>query len=408
MHICLMTCTTLEHAVKGGMEHHAAALCEGLVARGHRITILTTRHPDGKTEITGRGIRTLFLPYAADRAYSVRWWRESARAFARLHAADPVDIVWSQGIGAYGYLRLPARERAVPCVAIFHGTPAGDWRGMRRLWGISVGKAYRLARFTLRTAIFGRMFRLTAHRAADVICVSPQLAADVVRELGVAEDKVVVVPNGVDAAKFRPDNAQRRALRARFGISDDEFTLLTAGRLEQAKGHQYALRTAAILAEQGIAVRVLVAGGGPDEAWLREQADLLGLADRVHWLGHVPRDQMPGVYNAADAVLMLSAHTEAFPYAVVEAMSCGLPVVASQVGGIPAAISDGQDGFLVATGDTNEAVERVLALLRDGERRAALGRAARETVLRRFTLDRMVADTEAVFLRHAVGRGAQT
>lgn len=406
MHICLMTRTTLEH-VRGGMEHHADALCAGLVARGHRITVITTRHPEGLAETTATGIRTLFLPYRADRAYAVRWWRESARAFARLHAADPVDILWSQGIGAYGYLRQPARARPVPCVAILHGTPAGEWRMMRYLAGANVAAIYRLARFAVRTVLFGRMFRATARRSERVICVSPQLADDAAREFGIPDAKIAIVPNGVDAARFRPDEAARRALRARLGIPSDAVVLLTAGRLERAKGHHLALRVAAALAEQEFAPRVLVAGSGPDEAWLREQAVSLGLSDRVHYLGHVPHEDMPAVYNAADVALMLSTHTEAFAYAVIEAMACGLPIVASRVGGIPSAITDEQNGFLVPVGDVRAAAERALALLRDSERRAAVGRAARETVLARFTLERMVADTEAVFRSHALRQGAQ-
>ncbi|MDH7490343.1 MAG: glycosyltransferase, partial [Anaerolineae bacterium] len=183
--------------------------------------------------------------------------------------------------------------------------------------------------------------------------------------------------------------------------------LLTAGRLERAKGHHLALQVAARLPGNGHPVLVMVAGSGPDEDWLHAQADALGLAERVCWLGHMPRDEMPAAYNAADAVLMLSLHTEAFAYAVVEAMSCGRPVVASRVGGLPTAITDGQDGFLVPAGDVNAATERVLALLRDSERRAAMGRAARQTVLERFTLERMVADTEGVFLRYAAGQGVQ-
>lgn len=406
MHICLMARTTVEH-VKGGMEHHADTLCRGLVERGHRITVITTRHPEGRAETAAPGIRALFLPYQADRAYAVRWWRESARAFARVHAADPVDLIWSQGIGAYGYLRQPARARPVPCVAILHGTPAGEWRMMRRLESASAAGTYRLARFALRTVLFWRMFRVTARRSDRVICVSPQLAADTVAELGVPGDRIAVVPNGVDAAKFRPDEAARRALRARLGIADDEWVLLTAGRLERAKGHHLALRVAATLAAQGFAPRILVAGSGPDEPWLREQAASLGLSGRVHWLGHVPHEDMPATYNAADAVLMLSVHTETFAYAVAEPMACGLPVVASRVGGIPAVITDERDGFLVAVGDVNAAAERVLSLFRDSERRVAIGRAARQTVLARFTLERMVADTEAVFLRHASRQGAR-
>ncbi len=407
MHICLMTRTTLEH-IKGGLERHADALCRGLMERGHRITIITTRHPDGLAETTAPAIRTLFLPHAADRAYAVRWWEESARAFARLHAADPVDIVWSQGIGAYGYLRLPARERPAPCVAILHGTPGGEWQTMRRLWSDSASGVYRRARFALRTLLFGRMFRATARRADTVICVSPQLASDAVREFGIPESRIVIVPNGVDTDRFAPNDALRQAMRSRLGIAEGELALLTAGRLEQAKGHHFALTVAAALSAQGIAPRMLVAGSGPDEAWLRHRAASLGLADRIHWLGHVPHDDMPAVYNAADVVLMLSVHTETFAFAVAEPMACGRPVVASGVGGVVSLVAHGDDGFLVPPRGVDEATAISATLARDPAARARVGEAARQTILAHFTLERMIADTETVFLRHAAQRGAQS
>lgn len=406
MHICLMTRTTLAH-IKGGLEHHADALCRGLVERGHRITVITTRHPEGFAEAHAPAVRTLFLPHRADRAYATRWWRESARAFARLHAADPVDIIWSQGIGAYGYLRQPARARPVPCVAILHGTPEGEWQAMRRAWGGSARSAYRLARFALRTLLFGRMFRTTARRADRVLCVSPQLAEDTVREFGIPDAKIAIVPNGVDADRFAPNEAGGRALRAVLGISDSALVLLTAGRLEQAKGHHLALEVAAALAGQDLAPRVLIAGSGPDETWLRDRAALLGLSDRVRWLGHVPHGDMPALYNAADVVLMLSVHTETFSYAVAEPMACGRPVVASNVGGIGSLIAHGANGFLVPPRAVDEATAIAAMLARDPALRARIGQAARQTILARFTLERMVADTEAVFQRHALQQGAQ-
>lgn len=399
MHICLMARTTLQHSVKGGMEHHADIVCRGLAARGHRITAITTRHPQGEAEARMPGVRTIFLPHSADRAYAASWWSESARTFDQLNRDDPVDVIWSQGIGAYGVLRAGALPAT--CVTILHGTPLGEWRTKRREWGFSPANLPRMARFALRTLLFHRRFRATCRRSDAVVCVSPQLAADAVREFGIRPDIVQVIPNGVDVARFAPDEVARQSFRARLDIPEDSSVLLTAGRLERAKGHHLAFQAAARLSGEGHPVQIMVAGSGPDENWLRQQADALGLAERVHWLGYVPREEMPAVYNASDVAMMLSLHTEAFLYTAVEAMSCGRAVVASRVGGVPAAITDGRDGFLVTAGDADGAAERASDLLRDADLRAAIGRAARQTVLEKFTLDKMIADTEFVFLRYA-------
>lgn len=398
-----MTRSTLEHGVKGGMEHHADIVSRGLAARGHRITVITARHPQGETELLTPGIRTLFLPHSADRAYAAAWWRESAEAFNRLHRDDPVDIIWSQEFGAYGVLCRSAL-RDVPCVTILHGTALGDWRGKRREWGFALSSVPRMARFSLRTLLFHRRFRATCRRSDAVICVSPQLAEDAAREFGIAPGAIRVIPNGVDADAFVPNDAARQALRSRLGVPESGFVLLTAGRLEQAKGHHLAFQVAATLLRAGHPVWVLVAGSGPDEAWLRQQAESLGISERVRWLGHVPREQMPGAYSASDVSLMLSLHTEAFPFAVLEAMSCARPVVASRIGGIPSAVTHGLDGILVSPGDVPETVDQVALLIADSNRRAATGQAARQTVLARFGLDKMIADTEAVFLEQAERR----
>lgn len=401
MHICLMTRSTLEHRVRGGMERHAADLCQALAAGGHRMTVITTRHPDARAETVVSGVRTLFLPHASERAYAQVWWRESQRVLARLNGEDPIDLIWSQSIGAYGYLRRPAKERPIPCVLILHGTPAGEWRAMRRQWGFRPRNLYRLARFGARTLLFWRRFCVVSQRAAHIICASPQLAEDARREFRLRADAVTVIPNGVNTARFAPDEAKRQALRSRLSIAESDLALLTAGRLEKAKGHHLALRVAAHALGQGLPATLLVAGGGPDEGWLRQQARALGIADRVRWLGHVSHEEMPGVYSAADVALMLSIHSEAFPYAVVEAMACGRPVVASGVGGVPSAVAHESDGFLVAPGDVMAAAAQTEALARDAALRARVGRAARETVLRRFSLEQMVTATEDLFRRYA-------
>jgi glycosyltransferase involved in cell wall biosynthesis len=403
-----MTCSTLEHGVKGGLERHAEDLCQGLVARGHRITAITTQHPEGRTEIVTHGVRTMFLPHVSDRAYAAAWWQESALAFSHLHRADPVDVIWSQGIGAYGYLRRRADDGRIPCVTILHGAPFGEWRAMRRQWGRSARTLPKLARFAVRTLLFHQKFLFTSRNSDLVICVSPQLAEDVVREFGIRPGSISVIPNGVDTVRFAPDETARQALRARLNIAQSDFALLTAGRLERAKGHHLAFQVAARLLQDAYPIQVMVAGSGPDEAWLHRQSERLGLAGRVRWLGYMPHEEMPAVYNASDVTLMLSLHTEAFPYAVVEAMACARMVVASRVGGVPAAIADETNGVLVAPGDDHAVADKLERMFHDAELRAGFGRRARQTVLARFALDKMICETEAIFLRHTQRREEAT
>lgn len=190
---------------------------------------------------------------------------------------------------------------------------------------------------------------------------------------------VTVVPNGVDPERFAP-NPARGELRHRFGIPEGIPLVISVGRLIGLKGLQLVVRALAQLPE----VHYLVVGEGPERQKLAALAEQTGVAGRVHFAGAVKHAELPQYLTAADVFVQPSVGEEAFGISVVEAMSCGLPVLASDQGGLREVVVPGETGLLIPTGQL-EAWEAALRDITRGGTGAALGAAGRNRVLERFT-----------------------
>jgi glycosyltransferase involved in cell wall biosynthesis len=208
-----------------------------------------------------------------------------------------------------------------------------------------------------------------------------------------------VVYNGVDLSRFRPDSERRRVLRANAKVRDDQVVLLFAGRLIPRKGLDKVLAALAILSPHLRSSAVLWIAGGLDYGvegdsdyvrGLRAMISELGLEDQVCFFGYLPHEKMPDLYCASDILVFPSTEPEGMPLAIIEAMGCGLPVVASAVGGVPEAVSDGLSGFLVRPpGDPSAIARSVAALISDPVLRGRMGTCARRIAEERFSREQM-------------------
>ncbi len=207
-----------------------------------------------------------------------------------------------------------------------------------------------------------RMIRWAAGHADGVITVSRALK-ELLVALGVAEEHVRVLRNGVDLALFHtPEN--REATRARLGVAGT--VLLSVGNLIRAKGHDIAIRALAALP----GVTLLIAGDGPERGALAALARTLGLDERVRLLGRQPHEALPGLYGAAD-LLVLATQSEGWPNVLLEAMACGTPAVATGVGGIPEVVTAPAAGRLMASRTPEALAEAVRGVLAAGIDRSA-------------------------------------
>lgn len=290
----------------------------------------------------------------------------------RVYRAGPFDVLRAHSLRFIGPAALIARRRYrldVPVVSHHHH--------LDRNW--------------LNLPIEKRVIE-----ASDGVVVGSEFARrQLERELGVRTDHVAVVPYGIDA-RFRraPDPP---ALRARYGLAGTPVVLFLGG-LKGRKNPFVLLDVWQRVAAARPEARLVIAGGGGMLAAVRDRVARLRLGDSVMVTGYVPEEHKVDYYNLADVFVSPSA-LEGFGLSVGEAMSCGLPVVASRRGSIPELLTDGEGGFLCDPDRPETFAARLLLLLADAALREAFGRANEARVERLFRWERCAAATRAVYER---------
>ena len=243
-------------------------------------------------------------------------------------------------------------------------------------------------------------------RTADSVIATCSDEAFELKSLGVPSAGISVVPCGVDLERFSPVGPVEPKKRAR--------RIVTVGRLVPRKGVDLAIRALARLSAEGRDdVELVVIGGSegadgmlddPEAARLLDLADELAIADRVHIRGQVAQSELPTVLRSADAVVCTPWY-EPFGIVPLEAMACGVPVVASSVGGLIDTVVDGVTGMHVPPRDAEAVAVALRNLLSDDTRILALGAAGRKRMEARFSWDQVAADTERAY-RKTIRRAA--
>ncbi len=230
-------------------------------------------------------------------------------------------------------------------------------------------------------------------RFADCIIANSRAGERHAVENGFPEEKIVVIPNGIDTKYFRFDLEERRQVRAEWGVGEGKILVGLAARLDPMKDHPTFLKAASRIARKYLDVHFVCVGDGPAAyaEVLKQQADTLGLTRRLIWAG--ARDNMPGIYSALDILCSSSAYGEGFSNTIAEAMACGVPGVVTDVG--DSALIVGNTGSIVAPRD-HSALAAAIGHLIDlsPEERGELGEACRARIVSEFGIDRLVQRTE--------------
>jgi phosphatidylinositol alpha-1,6-mannosyltransferase len=220
-----------------------------------------------------------------------------------------------------------------------------------------------------------------AHRGLAV----SQYTRQILIRLGVPQEKVAVVPNGVDVEVFRP-RSRSSSLMKRYGLQGKKV-IFTLARMVARKGQDQVIRALPRVIQKIPTAVYLVAGQGPEEPRLRVLARSLGMQDRVIFVGYVPGDKLVDHYNLADVYIMASREigkegdVEGFGITFLEAGACGLPVVGGRSGGIPDAILNEQTGLLVDPGDQDQIASALVRILADESYASRLGHGGRKRVV---------------------------
>lgn len=273
------------------------------------------------------------------------FWREARRLRAEGFEFDAIDAhyYYPDGVAA----ALLARLLGKPLAITARGTD------------INLIPRFRLPRRLIRWAIGQASASIT-------VC---QALKEVLLELGASDDEVEVIRNGVDLQHFRP--LDRAAIRTRLGLRGP--VIASVGYLIERKAHDLLIAALPLLPE----ATLLIAGSGPEEGRLRRQAEALGVAARVRFLGPLPHDALAEIYNAAD-VTALASSREGFPNVLLESLACGTPVVASRVWGTPELITTPTVGRLVEPRTPESFAGQIEDLLRAAPAREAVRRCAED------------------------------
>lgn len=262
----------------------------------------------------------------------------------------------------------------------------------RRLVSVAHGYTQKSRAVRVYEFIDARLLR----RFDYVVAVSDALRDRLLRS-GVAPEITTTIRNAVGEAELLP----REECRARLGLSPLGFVIGCVGRLSPEKGHRFLLDAAAALTRQGVAATVVICGEGPEMDALRAQSARLELDDALVLAGH--RADVESLLGAFD-VFVLPSLTEGIPVALLEAAAAGLPAVASNVGGVPEVIADGETGLLVPPADCEALAGAIRQLHDDSELARRLGAAAQARVAREFSREAQALRYREVF-SHLVRTG---
>lgn len=259
-----------------------------------------------------------------------------------------------------------------------------------------------LSRYKEQFGVIERTMDVIARRSTDAIVANSEaVARDVVLREHIDRSRIRVIRNGV----LIPEPmaiADRSAMRARWGAGESDLVIGVVGILKPGKGQERVMRVLGSDPTTFGGTRLVLVGDGPRRSAILDLAGSLGLDGRVTITGLVP-DARP-YYGAFDIVVSAS-EAEGLPNAVLEAAAAGNPIVATDAGGTPEIVADGETGLLVPVGD-DDALGRALArMVRDPELRATLGAAARRHAADTFGVERLVRDTAALYRELAVRRG---
>jgi glycosyltransferase involved in cell wall biosynthesis len=365
---------------RGGAESQVAELARRLDRRRFSVSVALLTHPGAMFEdLSGAGLRVELV--RPDRATPWSWVNWLRGLIARLREERPHVV--------HGFL-FPTYSLTALAVAKVGGCAAVA--GVRSL---GLGLEQRLPYWAVER--LGN--RLSAAVVANAEAVRQ---AAIRRDPGVA-GRIQVIHNGVDLAKYgrRPDAGE---VRREIGVGPDDKLVLMVANLIAYKGHHDALLAFAAARHADPGLRLVLAGAGPEESRLRRLAAELGLGPAVLFLGM--RADVPRLMSAAD-VFLLASHEEGFPNAVLEAMASGLPIVATDVGGVREQLGDPACGVLVPARDPERLADGLGRVVREGPLRLGLGRAARVRAEAEFGWDVAVARYSELYEDLVRSGGAQ-
>lgn len=350
----------------GGTEIASFNIAKELAKRGHEVHVMTTGDKERRGDQRG-DFHIHYIQHAiAPTASTLGAISYSVKAVIQIKRIDP-DVVHAQSFYREGLSAFLARKLLKKPYCIW-------------CQGADIYLPWRFKK------VASRLFL----RRANAIIALTQDMKEKIQE--VCKRDASVIPNGVDLEKF-----QRLSHRNTFKLATNgQKTILFVGRLHPIKGIAYLIEAMNTIVKKNPKARLLLIGNGEERQNLENLVKELDLAKYVNFIGKVPNEKVLEYMIASD-VLVLPSLSEGFPLTILEAMACGLPIVATKVGGIPEIVKNGEGGFLVEPQNTAEISEKVLMFLENDELRE---RISQNNIIeaKKYSWEAVVERLEKVYL----------
>jgi glycosyltransferase involved in cell wall biosynthesis len=379
--------------LSGGTGAYVYYLSNELMKHGYSVCIVTGYSQAGDIRVNEKlsvfFLRTSKTPIVK----SFMFAGSSLRKLNSVRASVNVDIT---------HANLPLVPNfAVPpnfgktLISTVHSTWKGEAEAIR---GEPYSRLNSNEKFMVSFNWFLRIFEENMlKRSNKIIAVSDFTRRELLQYYKVREDKIRVIHNGVDTKKFQPASDKRKA-KQELGFNPDDTAILSVGRLYARKGLFTLIDSMPAVVRKFPRAKFIISGRGISDEMkkLVAHAQRLGVIDNIIFTGYYPDRKLPRLYQAAD-VFAFSTFYENLPFAVLEALSTGLPVVTTNVGGIPEMIDDGKNGFLVQPFDSPELSDRILYYLEHPDATSEMAIMARKVIEERFDWRLIVKKVLAVY-----------
>ncbi|MDE2028323.1 MAG: glycosyltransferase family 4 protein [Candidatus Omnitrophica bacterium] len=356
------------HANTGGITSYILTLGEGLVSSGHHVWVVSSGG-DAVPRMEALGMRHVRLNIRTKSEVHPKLWL-SLGALKDLTWKNEINIIHSQTRVTQVLGHALSRLTGIPMVTTCHGFFRPRWfRKAFPCWG------------------------------KGVIAISKPVVRHLSEDFHVPQDRIHWIVNGVDLKRFAPaDDVQRRLVRQEWKIAGNTPLIGIIARLSDVKGIDVLIRAMPRVLKEMPGARLMIVGQGPEEAHLKKLAVDLSLSGEVFFRNTI--NQTNRILPAFDVFAMPSL-MEGLGLSVMEAQACGVPVVASAVGGLVDLIEDGQSGFLVPSRDESVLADRLITLLKNPGQGMAMAERARLNIQEHFSADIMVQKTLQVYEQYS-------
>jgi len=377
------------------MQNHAKLLLEGLAARGHEITVISTRHPSGIEYERKGNIRLHYLSHTIFGSARREWRNESLQAFLDLNKINRFDVICSQQAI---FPSIPTEIRSnIPIITFIQGHEGWMLLSEVNRFVSLRSNAYSFLKSIFSFIYYYSMYEFLNYRKSTVIVPpSDEVARSLRRWFFLSSNKIKTIYNGVDTNRFRPDIKAQERILGKYPQLLGKSVILFLSHVTRQKGLHLLIQIAPSLILQHPNLMIMVVGGGNYFEEAKRLSLQLGVADHVLFTDMVDIDSIPDYINSADIFVLPTLRKEGLPLSILEAMACKKPVITTNIGGNPSVVKNGVNGILVPPANTDKLEKSIQLLLRDQNLASRLAQNGYESIIKNFSLTSMLDSYEAL------------